>query len=243
MNMETGRTWEIQNHKERVWKICVFQIGIKHILLWHTDSCAHVIAQIDKLYFSELGSWLLYLLFGGFALIRDILNTATYTNILIVQTIALRIDFHSNKQVCIAQPLHSFFNIWNCSQCYLKHNKNTYTVLPHISCNTIPNNIYITIIIIIPTSITWTQILLTKWHSILKQQKFHFEIYFLFSLPVVCQQMLVCLKVGSQKKLSYGGLLVTEGLKYDDILNTHSQSNCYSTWLTSIGRMSTVKAV
>lgn len=45
-------------------------------------------------------------------------------NILIVDTIALRINFHSNKQVSIAQPLHSFINIRNCSKCHLKH-KNT----------------------------------------------------------------------------------------------------------------------
>lgn len=52
-------------------------------------------------------------------------------NILIVDTIALRIHFHSNKQVGVAQPLHSFINIRNCSKCHLKH-KN-----PHQSYNTL----------------------------------------------------------------------------------------------------------
>jgi len=42
-------------------------------------------------------------------------------NILIVDTIALRINFHSNKEVGIAQPLYSFINIRNCSKCHLKH--------------------------------------------------------------------------------------------------------------------------
>jgi hypothetical protein len=70
----------------------------------------YVIAQKNKVQFFKLGS-MLNLLFGCFALIRDISKTATYMNILIVETIALGIDFHSNKQVCIAQPLHSFINI------------------------------------------------------------------------------------------------------------------------------------
>jgi hypothetical protein len=53
------------------------------------------------------------------------LKILTYINILIVDTIALRINFHSNKEVSIAQPLHSFINIRNCSKCHLKH-KNTH---------------------------------------------------------------------------------------------------------------------
>jgi hypothetical protein len=38
-------------------------------------------------------------------------QTVAYMNILIVDAIALRVNFHPNKQVSIAQPLHSFIDI------------------------------------------------------------------------------------------------------------------------------------
>jgi hypothetical protein len=82
------------------------------MLLQHTDFCACYIAQINKVQFFKLG-FMLHLLFGGSASIKDtsISKTATYMNILIAEVIALRIDFHSNREVCIAQALHSFINI------------------------------------------------------------------------------------------------------------------------------------